>query len=398
MKRIAILGAPLLLFHLLRNISNLYLVVVGCYLLFVALCVIVSDKNNNRNVLLLFSFVYLIYALIASALSGAEESVYVGIFRLFYLLPVIILFFIADFDERVTNYIWVFLLLFIVACSLSIFYQYLVAPIQWFAESSGRANTDRFASLSGSLTSFGAIVGVGVFLAFFIIKNIFIKSFVLIILFLGVILSLQKMAIGFYVFSVLASLFVMKWRLSFKVLSQAFIFIIVLFILYFFLFDYFDANFGNNIKYFKAIFSGDTSSVGDVTVVQSIMDRLVYRPEILIEHWGWLRMIIGVGVYGGAGGLGYRDLPMAHNLIFETLAIFGFIFGGLLLAILIRYFFIAISFLGSSDTNLKIASLIYMTSILTNILSGGLFYHPVLGLIFWFSFSILFKGKSYVRK
>ena len=77
-----------------------------------------------------------------------------------------------------------------------------LGPIYWFAEASQRSGGDRFASLTGSLTSYGIFVGVAVLAAFMFFKGVQ-RALVVAMLITGAILSLQKaglanIALGFF--------------------------------------------------------------------------------------------------------------------------------------------------------------------------------------------------------
>ena len=176
------------------------------------------------------------------------------------------------------------------------------------------------------------------------------------------------------------------------------IFIFVVFnsyILYLISFDYISSYFEHHILYLSLIFSGDSSTVGDVSMMQSIYDRLIELPMILYEYWGFQSLIIGVGVYGGSGGLGYPELPMAHNLFVEILAIFGFLVGTVLIYYLIKFCALSLkNIVGNCTRRLTLASSVFLTLVLTNTFSGSLFYHPVIGLIFWFALSEIVRQKS----
>ncbi|MNF84250.1 hypothetical protein D3C84_666020 [compost metagenome] len=240
-------------------------------------------------------------------------------------------------------------------------------------------------------------MGVGFLIAHFVISNIFYKCLAVIVLICGVIISLQKMAIGYMALAFVLILYVSLRSLTAKgVLAFAFlsgVSFVVLLVAY----TYMGGVLGSHVSYLKFVFAGDSSGIGDVTVFQSVYDRLVELPKLLYDHWGGLSLIIGVGVYGGAGGLGYPELPMAHNLFFEIVAIFGMLIGSLIIFCLLYFCCSALrNILISKSRNLIFVSSVFLTLVVTNMFSGGLFYQPVIGLVFWFSWSEMLREKEIV--
>lgn len=388
-------GIFVVLFHLFRNISEIYYLVLGFVLFgFLILASRYLKKNKFQNTLLL-TVVLLFYVVFASLMTESPHPIAIGVARLFYLSPVIIYFFSKDFNNYESLIFWKIILWFTVASSLTIFLQYFIGPIAWFADHSQRAGTDRFASLAGSLTVYGSLVGVAIVLSGFIYKRAAIYIALLFLLCFGALLSLQKMAL----FSMALSI-IFVWTGSRNKISipQAFFLVVALFLvgvfLYFILLEFFPEHW----DYISLIFTADASAIGDVSVSNSIIDRMTHLPFDAFIYWGYLNGLLGVGVFGGSGGLGYPDLPMAHNLIAEVFLIFGFILGALIIFFIFKYLVFSLRFLiYSSNLRVKLASSSYLIVVLTSLFSGGLFYQPVIGIIFWFSLSELYKLNRNVK-
>ncbi len=389
------MGVIVILAHLARNISGLYYIFISITLLgFVALSFLYYQSNKFKKILVIILILFL-YVIIASFLADVLDSISIGVARLFYLSPVILYFFSREFSRSQSINFWKIILWFIVASSFTILLQYIIGPISWFADPSGRAGTDRFASLAGSLTVYGSLVGVAIILSKFIYSNYFIYLPALFILCLGALLSLQKMAFFSVALSVLIAWISTRDKISFSKILLLLLFVIFnAFALYYILLDYFPDHF----SYASLIFTSDASEVGDFSVGESIVDRMTHLPLEAFSHWDDINILFGVGVFGGSGGLGYPDLPMAHNLIAEIFLIFGVIFGLLIVVVIFKYLLISLRLLYStSDVRIRLAASSYIIIVLTNFFSGGLFYQPVTGLIFWFSFSELYKLNRNVK-
>ena len=388
-------GVFVVLFHLFRNISEIYYLVLGFVLLGFLILSFLHLNNNSFQKIFLIIAVSLAYVVFASLITESTYSIAIGVARLFYLSPVIIYFFSKDFNNNEILIFWKIILFFTVASSLSIFLQYFIGPIAWFADHSERAGTDRFASLAGSLTVYGSLVGVAIALSGFIYKQVAIYIALIFLLCLGAFLSLQKMAL----FSMVLSI-TFVWagsRNKISVLKAFFLLsglIVTGLFLYFILLEYFSEHW----TYISLIFTADASAVGDVSVVNSIIDRMTELPFEAFSYWGYLNGLLGVGVFGGSGGLGYPDLPMTHNLVAEVFLIFGLILGALIVFIIFKYLMVCFRFLlFPFNVRAKLASSSFSIVVLTSLFSGGLFYQPVIGLIFWFSLSELYKLSRNVK-
>lgn len=379
----------MVLFHLTRNLSELYYLGLGFGLAGFFILSFRYLKNHIFQKISLIIAVLLVYVIFSSLMTESPYPVAIGVARLFYLSPVILYFFSKDFSNEESVIFWKIIVWFIAASSFTIFLQYFIGPISWFADPSERAGADRFASLAGSLTAYGSLVGVAIVLSGFIYKSFATRFTLLFILCLGAILSLQKMALFSMAISVV---FIwagshVKFSIS-RSLSILLILIFVISILYLILLDYFP----DHLSYISLIFTADASTVGDVSVSNSVIDRMTQLPFEAFSYWGPLNGLLGVGVYGGSGGLGYPDLPMTHNLIAEIFLIFGFIFGLFIVFIIIKYMVVSFQFMFfSSGVRVKLASSSFLIVVLTALFSGGLFYQPVTGLIFWFSLSEIYK-------
>jgi hypothetical protein len=278
--------------------------------------------------------------------------------------------------------------------TFSLYYQYLFGPISWFAEYAGRSSTNRYSSLLGSLTVYGGFISVPILVSALIVKNRFLAILLIFLFIVGSFLSLQKMSIASLA---MAFGFLLHYQDS-KVLSAKFLNILyyVCALLVFFLVIYSIgvSNLPDHLNYYANVFTDNASSVGDVSVGQSVAERFSELPFFAINFWGIHNLIFGVGVYGGSGGLGYPEFPMAHNLLFELILIFGL---PLALAIFSFFCFLLIRFLllpkSLQTSRLRLSVCVFSSLLVTSMFSGGLLYQPILAIPFWFAFSDLCRHR-----
>jgi hypothetical protein len=375
-------------FHTLRNINSAYIFILIISIgVFSLICI--NSKNNcfNEHSFLIFAlFVSYSLATINSIIFNdfyryLPNAVAVGIFRLWFSFPIIIACAILariDFKFAIN-----FILYFFVLASFSYFYQIVNGPISWFAEYSERAGQIRYASLAGSLTTYGVYISTPALIACALFNGSK-RILFLLILFSGAVISLQKAALANIVLALIISLWFGWIRISFK---NGAIFILIILTLYFM--PNMDESINSYIKILDAVLSGDNDVTSDVPFFESVYDRLTALPAKAINYFSPYQLIVGVGIYGASGALGYPDIPMAHNGLVELILVFGFLPGGLLILCLL-YLFAITSFIiinrRKSSVGLKLSASILFLWILNFVFSGGGFFHPIGSSIFWLSF------------
>lgn len=398
-KLFACFALIIILLHETRNLSNLYFLFY--VLSFIFLVKILWESKISLHIYIFFlSVCFLIaYAGLLSFLTGKSESILTGMLRMFFILPFIIICFSLKNSFSLYKMFLVIILIFIIISGLSITYQQEFGAISWFDEESERAGLGRFSTLAGSLTAFGSLTGVGIVISFLLFKSATVRIlFVLLFLYFSII-SLQKMGLASFFLGLMAVMAIYKNNLNIKS-----IFVIVFFSLLFinsifFLNHLISENLTRSIEFAFLVFTEDAHTVGDVNFFQSLLDRAIHLPGILIDFWGSYVYLLGVGVFGASGALGYPDFPMAHNLIFETLAVFGLPIGVLILGFIFYASIASLYYMIASDcAYLKTFSSILLLMVLTSLFTGGLFFHPVNGSIFWVSLIFVFRNipKNYL--
>lgn len=386
---IFVLTVVILLFHLARNISILYFAAQGLLLL---LSFAGCNKSTNIAIAKIIGgiIVIWIYAVSMSLFySNWYGDPFLGIARLTYITPYIILFFLFRRSQGQSIFIWKVLVFFVAIAALTIPYQMIYGSIAWFAEPGERAGVIRYSSLVGSLTSFGGVVGAA-FVASFILFKHSTKFLFAIIFVICSVLSLQKASIG----ALLIALALLYWLGYFRFswsLILGFL-LVVLFVFTVFAED--ESIRDSSLLFLKGVVGfEDDSAATDVTLVQSMVDRFTELPRESLEFFGFNSILLGVGVFGASGGLGYPDYPMMHNLIGEILIMLGIPFSVVIIIFLLRYVKISLSICRNSATNNDtarlVAACVFVMTLVVSIFTGALFYHPVIGAFFWFSLSEL---------
>lgn len=203
--------------------------------------------------------------------------------------------------------------------AFSMFYQVLFGPVSWFAEPSARAGVTRYASLLGSLTIFGTAAPFGLLCLARFVRPAVLFAAGTAFLVLAAMLSLQKAAVmGFLI--ALPFVFLLTSARA-KATTAALLAMAIVLAVWLTPPDY--------ARYLEAgvsYFFRPSYNTDDVSIIQSITDRVVALPAELVTTYGPQALLLGIGLRGGGGVFGFDDLPMAHNGIIDYLAIGGVVF------------------------------------------------------------------------
>ncbi|MCV6502722.1 hypothetical protein OFL48_12480, partial [Pseudomonas aeruginosa] len=146
----------------------------------------------------------------------------------------------------------------------------------------------------------------------------------------------------------------------------------------------------------------------------NFLARGVWFWALLYLGWGAptlgdVSVIFFQGVYaprvGAGGALGYAQYPMAHNGIVELLCIYGFIFGGLAVLLLLLLFVYSVFLLvfrrrKTACTELGFLCSAFIIWFVNYVFSGGGLFHPVGAALFWlvvFRFLYILRRKRDVE-
>lgn len=342
------------------------------------------NVDSNGFVLLLTFIFCAALPIFYSFIWYPEEDYTQAFFRYFFMLPFLLLaVFAIDSHEAVTIALKAYVV-FVVLGAVSIYYQVLFGPVSWFAESSEREGLVRFSSLVGSLTAYGVYAVFALPVIAFVFRNTLVRVLFFLIIVSGMLLTLQKAAVmNILVFGILAFMFE---RRAFKgvVMVCSIAGLLFLYGAYFLDVSYVVSTVDNVLRL------RSNSGVSDVSVYQSILDRLWSLPAKLYEMHGGIGMALGVGMVGGSGTLGFIDFPMSHNGFFDLLFIGGiasllsFLSVWVVVLIKLRVDLKAQAGLVGADSRLCKASLyIWLLFIINFVFSGVLYFQPYGGVVFY---------------
>lgn len=375
--------------HLMRNLHVFFSIapvvfsVLGAFLLFKSRDVFVVDKNGI-TVVSIFLFISTVSCLY-SYFWYPDESYSLALGRYFYMYPFVLFLLFINLNLSAFIFILKVFSCFVLLGGFSIFYQVIFGPVSWFPESSEREGLIRYSSLVGSLTSYGIVGGLTLPIVFFVFKNSIVKWFIVSAIVAAMLFTLQKSAVVniilFFIYTVLSSSYRYKYFVFFGAFS---LLSAMIFISYTLDFSYIVATVDNVFRI------RDGVGRSDVTLLQSVRDRLWSLPSVLYNYHGIYGMFFGVGLAGGSGALGMLEYPMSHNGFFDLLFIGGFLnlisFLFVLFFSMYRLYLLRRSFLGRFHEGVKLVNclvFVYFLLVTNMLFSGVVYFHPYSGIIFY---------------
>ncbi|HBO0506615.1 TPA: hypothetical protein L4A91_005783, partial [Pseudomonas aeruginosa] len=261
------------LFHILRNLSGAYYLVLAGFCGLFFLLFINNWRDIKYSALGIFVIFFWTYASLVSVLWFDLYGDYsIGIFRLWASLPLLFVAMVLARDNlKVPMQLISF---FFSLAALSFLWQYVFGPIEWFAEASERAGGARFASLVGSLTAYGVMVGVPALASLFYLKG-WARVVCFFLLCLGAMLSLQKAALA----NIVIVLFFAYWL---KLIKKTYLF-----------FTFLLAGLGLSHRLIVGLLTSDSSVSQDVPFFESIFDRVTALPLETLSFYGSEILVLG---------------------------------------------------------------------------------------------------------
>lgn len=369
--------------HLLRNVNSAYVAIQG--IIFLATCTwfYVSYKLTKSDVIAIatlccvFFYVLLLSVIYNDDYGGAA----LGIFRFSSLIMAFLSALMVVRSDKVDVF-WMVFSQFMALCALSLYFQFIFGPIDWFAESSERAGFSRYASLAGSLTVYGVICGMAIISSYFYFQG-WKRILLISIIVSGGFISLQKAAIA-NIFIAAVGIAIIE-KVSFRQLFKIGLIVLVIGAVVLWstgLYDIAEVGFKSSLG------AAGEDVQSDVSLLQSAFDRIIELPGIVFDFYGLNRLFWGMGVFGGSGSLGYPDLPMMHNAYFDIISIAGLpLFSALLIYFITLIYKVTYYFdtLNSADVDRKATVLIFLMSMLNMLFASGNFFQPVIAIILWVS-------------
>jgi hypothetical protein len=298
-----------------------------------------------------------------------------------------------DTNLKLRKLIGLYLGLSVFFC-MSIYFQMIIGPISWFADSASRGGLTRFSSLYGNVTAIGISGSLALIILIYYKMNKILKLLCGIIIVTSLLLSLQKAAI----MGIVVCIFVFIFS-SFNIKKILFFLLLSIFMYFIILSspplikDYINVSLVNTFGFTP--FAKDVE-VYSLSTETELKGRLMEHPGEVYDVVGDYGILIGGGILGGGGAFGIES-AQAHNSFFDLLFSGGVLFLVLFIFILyelIRYYYLKKSSLDGIEANNSLVIfyflLLYLIHMPFN--SGGVF-HPNHSILFWISLGILTNNK-----
>ena len=400
------LFSGLILLTSLRNLSSIYLALVGIGLVYFLLknyrpLYVFKPVNSPYYFFLLFTFLVIFW----SFFYMLSLEPLVGIPRALLMPLLAMIFFInLDKDEDFVGVIKVVLFCFTLG-GLSLVYQFLFDPISWFSPSATRGVLVRFSSILGSLTVYGSIIGYFFILIFGplnLLRNVFFRMFFFSVLIVSVAISLQKTALFILVISFFILLIYntrlhgMKMKAS-HLLSLVLILIVapILIVSDPIIQKYISTLLSITSGIDVSLFSSSFVAINDVNTSTiswyEINMRLYKFTSLAYQEYGNYIWFFGIGLKGGAGVMG-MDGYSAHNGFLELL-----IMGGPLYLLISIYLIVDVQIYLFKNIRNKLAGTFFLLNIVFIILAivtAGALFQPSVCILFWLSLAYVYKRRS----
>jgi len=406
----------LILFTAIRNISLIYYLIIFLILLYYLIKKLhyVFIFDYDRILFQLF-FYFTLFLCAWSFLFISNDVVYLSDFRdnnstvyenvainpligipRLLLMPILAFLFVNLLDSKKNFLVMIrVILLCYVAAALSIAYQiYFSQQIPWFTDSHMRGGYIRYASLLGSLSIYGSVAGYAIIAIFSpkILENHILKYALAIIISAAAIFSLTKTGV-IMVVSAFLLMAINYGAINFKkliyLLFSIFIFGIISYLIVSnndYLLNYLNTvlnfTFGSQwtlsnpdgIKYIN-----DTPQI----TFDYIIHRLTQFSSGSFDYYGLDIFLFGVGVWGGAGVMGYPDGVSSHSGLIDLLIIGGPIYISLFLILYLR---VQIYFVKNLREDLNIFFFISNILFIFNmVFISGSSFQPSISIFFWLS-------------
>ena len=386
--------------HLLRNIIPLYEIIILIILFLCVICFLPKFKFNSQDkilwlwVLIIFGIIYIILITFFQKNIWNQyiplDQILVGTSRIILMPLTMLILFPAVYDDKLINGIINIFIIVSLLSVLSLIYQYYMGSISWFADpGSQRGNNIRYASLHGSKTVSSTSLSIAILCTYFTQKNLIIKIVSISLLFVGLILILQKSSIVNVVLILLLIFLFSKHK-----------FLNLFYIIIGSLISYYLFNILKEINSEMIVishldsilnFSLDTGKYDSLNQ-ENFAFRFYGGAINMMNEYGWSIPFSGIGLMGAGASMGV-DGGQAHNTFWDLIFMGSIIF----------LMFFVISLFIIFHRNLLIGgkfSKLFITSnilFITNCMQGSiLFFQPVTSIIFWLSMA--YSSKLFISR
>ncbi len=386
-----------ILVHTVRNLSVIYFVF---YLLLVFFLVLLSLNRRyfriKRYSIFLLYICFLVFSLWVafwSFIYNPEVSFITTVSRLFFITVVPLVLIMFDFNEEEFNSFLKLFVFVVIGGALSYFYQFFLGPVSWLnAPGAERAGLMRFSTILGSLTVYGVVVGMALYVTYFIDFDRKVKFFIFTTLFVGSFLSMQKAAFINIGLAIIFILFSASLKNRVKLLLGGFLFFVSLVLIAFlyqnsFISIYFQSFLLNTLGI--NLFDNAGLIKTEVLSKDLLLERLLGLHFIeIMNQYGWLlTFMVGLGATGAGGAMGVESLQ-AHNSFWDLYFMGGFLY----LSIFLGLYACVQYALYKMDTSMSNVFFILNIMFAVNSLSSSIsMFHPVISFCFWVSVVYVLK-------
>ena len=389
----------LLIFTSLRNLSPFYYLVI--FVNISLLSYVAFSRPFPINFFPFIFYIFCAYSLFVIYWSGIymqSLEFLVGVPRL--LLMPVLTFLLMVFIEDRKQFISIFkiLLFCYLIAAFSIIYQIFFGSISWFSPQFERGNLDRYASILGSLTVYGSVVGYPILIVLSRMKIIKNNLYIFLII-LGTILatffSLSKTGVVIFGLSLALITIFEGIPLLAKIKLKSFILFFISVIAFILIIGQIPIF----IKYYNVIVS---QTIGGSSFLSNSEGVLLDSPAVDLDHiirrltkwssgmlneYGNVTYFVGVGLQGGAGVMGMHPVSgvygSAHNSFGDL-----FFMGGFPYLIIFLSIFLCVQITLLLNFKDMMAKLLFMLNILffANLfVASGSIFQPSISIFFWLS-------------
>lgn len=352
-------------------------------------------KGTDFFSLQIWIFYFLIIYIASLSFIYGSLSDFLKAFPRMIIMPITLIIFI-NFISKKDEFLKIIYLLivFSIIASFSLIYQVYFGPLEFLVESHSRSGLERYPSTFGSLTIYSAVVGIITLLVLRQKINFFLKLLIIVLFLLSSFLTLAKAAAVNIILVTFFSIFFLKIRHKFSLISL----IILSIILIYFLFP----KFGLYIKTSFEIlgFTEDgIDTVSNSSFYQQFLKRFFYSIDYLLL-FEIDQIFFGFGLIGGQGvfGLPYSFTGTTHNQ-FMDLYLIGGIFLFLNVVFITFCLMLELYKMKKKDYLAETFFFCNLIGVINMFFFNGFIYQPVTSFVFWLSivYVLIFRKNSYEK-
>jgi hypothetical protein len=288
------------------------------------------------------------------------------------------------------------ILFFSIVAAFSLIYQVYNGPFGFLVENHTRLGLDRYASTFGSLTIYGAVVGI---ITLLVVKkdiNIILKFLIITLFLTSAFVSLAKAALLNILIVTFFSIFFLKIKNSKFILIFLILFGTALI---FFVFPELRIYIIKSIESLGFKPTGEIDMTSNSSFFYQFTKRFFYSVDYL-SYFNIKNLFFGFGLIGGQGvfGLPYSFTGTTHNQ-FMDLFLIGGVFLFLNIILLVICTMLELNKIRNKDPLAETFFFCNMIAIINMFFFNGFIYQPVTSIVFWLSivYVLNFRANNYKK-